>query len=110
MENEIQYQSQLIVAKNFGLPELSQGDFEKFRLLLIDKIDDLLNHDFGKLIWILYRVDVSESRANQLLAEHADKPAEVFADLVIERQIQKMESRANFKPQTKDTRDSDLLM
>ena len=108
--DEVKTQAQQIISRNFNLPELSIGDFEKFREVLKDKIEDLLHHDFEKLLWVLYRVDVSESRANQLLAEHPDKPAEVLADLVIERQIQKYHSRINYKSNPNDDRDKDLLL
>ena len=109
-ESEIKRQTQEVISHNFDLPELTDSDFDRLRKILIDRVDDLLNHDFEKLLWILYRVDVSESRANQLLAEHPDKPAEVLADLVIERQIQKVRSRLNYKKSTTDNRDSELLM
>jgi hypothetical protein len=88
-----------IIRRNFDLDEIpiDTGTFEKIREQLIDKLNFLLDHDFGKLIWILYRIDVSEEKAKTLLAEKSDhNPAEVLADLIIERQIEKAKTRLKY--------------
>ena len=36
---------------------------------LTDYINDLINHNFNKLVNLLYKIDVSESRLKQLLDE-----------------------------------------
>ncbi|RYY62905.1 MAG: hypothetical protein EOO05_00950 [Chitinophagaceae bacterium] len=57
-------------------------------------INQLLVHDFNKLIAILYRLDVSEPKLRQRLAEaNAADAAAVIAGLVIERQVEKIKSR-----------------
>jgi hypothetical protein len=53
-------------------------------------INDLIVHDFNKLISILYRIDVDEEKLKRVLKENKDKDAGiVIAELIIERQSQK---------------------
>jgi len=57
-------------------------------------INPLITNNFNKLISILYRLDINETKLMQLLH---DNPAEdagmIIADLIIERQLQKIKSR-----------------
>ena len=60
-------------------------------------INDLIVHDFQKLVFILYRVDVHEGKLKHLLKENPGEDAGlVIADLIIERQLQKIKSRGQF--------------
>jgi hypothetical protein len=66
--------------------------------LLADKINELLNNDFQKLVSILYRMDVSEIKLKLLLKDNPERDAAIMiADLMIERQVQKMKSRKETK-------------
>lgn len=67
-----------------------------FRALLIARIDELLHRDFEKLKWILYRIDVSEKKLNQALQNSEADAATIMTDLIIQRQIEKAESRKKF--------------
>lgn len=67
-----------------------------FRQLLIQRIDELLHRDFEKLKWILYRIDVSEKKLNDALQNSEADAATVMGDLIIQRQIEKAESRKKF--------------
>jgi hypothetical protein len=67
--------------------------FRAFRLLLIRRLDELIHHDFEKLKWILYRIDVSEKKLNAALMNSEQDAATVMADMIIQRQIEKAESR-----------------
>jgi len=101
MNSEISEQSITALIRNFELDtsstqnEISSANpFEKIRQLLIDKISYLLDHNFEKLLQILYRIDVSEEKAKAALAAFSgNNPAEMLTDLIIERQIQKAKSR-----------------
>ena len=69
---------------------------EELKLKLTTHINDLLLHDFEKLISILYRIDVSENKLrNMLSVHHTEDAAKIIAALIIERQLQKIESRKN---------------
>ena len=67
-----------------------------FRLLLIRRLDELLQRDFEKLKWILYRIDVSEKKLSAALENSDQDAATVMADMIIQRQIEKAESRKKF--------------
>jgi phosphomannomutase len=70
---------------------------EKTREKLIALINELINKDFQSLIQLLYRIDVNEKKIRVYLDANADKDsATVLADLIIERQLQKIESRKKF--------------
>lgn len=70
--------------------------FHAFRQLLIQRIDELIHRDFEKLKWILYRIDVSEKKLNESLQNSEADAATIMADLIIQRQIEKAESRKKF--------------
>ena len=62
--------------------------------LLADKINYLIVNDFNKLISILYRADINETKLNIILSENKNEDAgKLIALLFIERQIQKIKSR-----------------
>jgi hypothetical protein len=64
---------------------------------LTEYINDLIDHNFNKLVNLLYKIDVSESRIKRLLDETSGNNAgDIIAELIIERQIQKIESREQF--------------
>lgn len=73
---------------------------DKLRLF----IGDLLQHDFERLCVLMYRHDVNESAFNEALGLPTDQER-IFAiaDLVIDRELQKMETRAAYaKAKNKD--------
>jgi len=60
-------------------------------------INDLILNDFQKLISILYKVDVDEKKLKRILKENiGTDAAEIIATLVIERELQKIETRRQF--------------
>lgn len=77
---------------------LPAGDMETFREGLTAYIHDLINNDFHRLVFILYRLDINEKRLTEILADKQSPDAgQVIANLIIERQLQKMELRKQFK-------------
>lgn len=68
--------------------------FDLLKEQLSSHINYLIQSDFQKLVSILYRVDVSESKLKLLLKETPGyDAANIIADLIIERQLQKIKSR-----------------
>jgi hypothetical protein len=60
-------------------------------------IEELIRNNFQKLIAILYKVDVSEKKLRQLLLDsEGENAASIISALIIERQLQKIESRKKF--------------
>ena len=63
-------------------------------------INELAKNDFEKLITVLYRMDIDEQRLRALLSREKNINAgELIAGMMIERQIQKIESRKLHKSQ-----------
>jgi len=74
------------------LPENISFDLLKERLSF--HINFLIQSDFQKLVSILYRVDVNESKLKNLLKENQGfDAAHIITDLIVERQLQKIRSR-----------------
>ncbi len=70
----------------------------KLRQRLSEHINHLIANDFQKLVGLLYRVDVNEKKLKSLLKENPDEDAgNIIADLIIERQLQKIKSRKESK-------------
>ncbi|HMK26958.1 MAG TPA: hypothetical protein VK483_13085 [Chitinophagaceae bacterium] len=85
------------IAKELGL-SVRKDNSSLNRQLLADKINELLNNDFQKLVSILYRMDVSEIKLKLLLKDNPERDAaKIIADLMIERQVQKMKSKIETK-------------
>jgi uncharacterized protein YwgA len=84
--------SHINTSLEISLPEtLSQ---EELREKLAAHINHLINHDFEKLVYYLYRIDVDENKMRRLLEQReGENAAGLIADLIIERQVQKMKSR-----------------
>lgn len=85
-----------VIIESFELflpPDISLKELKE---KLAVHINHLINHDFQKLVSLLYRVDVNENKMRKLLEEkEGENAAGLIADLVIERQLQKIESRKN---------------
>lgn len=61
-------------------------------------ITGLLTHDFEKLCNMIYRHDVNEEKFNQaLLHGNLNEQAGRIADLVIEREMQKVQTRRAYR-------------
>ncbi len=85
--------------------EIKNISYDELKVILAEKINGWINHDFSKLIHVLYRIDVSEAKINQLLKDNKTSyAADILADLIIERQLEKLNSKREFP--TKDL-DSD---
>ena len=90
-----------------GKSLLPESSSQLFREQLGNYLNYLIVHDQHKLIFILYRVDLSEHRIKLLLHEHPDNAGLLMADLIIERQLQKIISRRQFRQERNDIPDED---
>ena len=82
----------------FVTNSLQVNSSEKVKKKLIDLLNELINNDFEALIQLLYRIDVNEKKIRDLLNKNDSKDgASVIADLIIERQLQKIESKKNYR-------------
>ena len=75
-----------------------QTDYESFQNELAARINELIQTDFTNLVNILYRIDVDESKLRQTLKNKINEdPGYTIAKLVIERQLEKVKIRNDFK-------------
>ena len=75
---------------------------------LIARINELLNTDFSRLVAILYRMDVSETKLRKLLQDNPGTDAgNIIAELMIERQLQKIKSRREYKQRDNNINDEE---
>jgi hypothetical protein len=69
-----------------------------FREELSVYINKLINADFEKLVFLLYRIDIQESNIKQLLAlPSSNNAGEIIADAIIKRQAEKVTTRQLYK-------------
>ena len=97
-----------IINQELGLllPEKISADEMRRRLLI--HINYLIEHDFQKLVSVLYRVDVNEKKLKHLLKENIGEDAGlIIADLIIERQLQKIKSRQQFRERDNNISDEE---
>lgn len=101
-------------SKDISLPDkiieaansITEKPPEVFRLQLSSYINDLINKDFNALIQLLYRVDVNEQKLKTLLKQHQDVDTSLLiADLIIERQLQKIATKRYFDERGKSSSD-----
>jgi hypothetical protein len=66
-------------------------------------VNGWIEHDFEKLVRVLYRMDVSEVKLRSLLKENPGTDAGLLiTELMIERQLQKIKSRDELKSKNDD--------
>lgn len=75
--------------------EMQAMEREAFMEWLRQKVQDLLDHDFNRLVSLLYRIDVYESKAKDCFGKSNKEIAACLAKLIWERELQKVKSRFN---------------
>ena len=76
--------------------DLDLTTFSNFRDKLAACINDLIVNDFPAFIHLLYSIDISESKITELMRSDDNQPATtVITQLIIERQLQKANSRTS---------------
>jgi hypothetical protein len=90
--------SQEIIAEVLQLLPMHQpGEISSYAELC-DKINHLITTDFHSLVNILYRMDVSETRISSALSGNpGTDSAKIIADLMLERQAEKIKTRNQYK-------------
>jgi hypothetical protein len=86
-----------VLDHDFSLSIKGNISFEELKLLLAERINYLINNNFQELIRLLYRIDIDEHRLKYMLEESEVNAGTLIADLIIERQLQKIASRKKYK-------------
>ncbi|WP_290797997.1 hypothetical protein [Flavihumibacter sp. UBA7668] len=89
------------------VPLVQTNNWAELRSALAVWVNELIQHDMQELIRILYRIDISEPKLKFLLKEKVGEDAAlIIADLIIERQLQKIKTRQQFQqPPPEDDED-----
>lgn len=88
----------LISEDNSLIPSTDLISLEEFRKYLTDKLTHLLEEKYDTLVNILYRIDISEKKLSELFSGNSrDFIPGALADLIIERQLQKIRLRKLYK-------------
>jgi len=95
--------AQKLLATEFDVSFISNP--REFQKHLTEKINHLIQNDFTKLINILYRIDVDETKLKETLKTQPHENAgDIISELIIERLVQKIKFREEF---TKDAGPND---
>jgi len=85
------------IADELGIAIPNSVSLDDLRHALAEKFNELINSDFNGLIQLLYRIDVSETKLKQALEQNKGRDTAILlADLVIERQLQKIRSKQQY--------------
>jgi len=88
----------LIGENNSLIPSTDIASLEEFKKYLTKKLKFLLDNKFDMLVNILYKIDISEKKLSQLFSgKNRDSIPATLADLIIERQLQKIKLRKMYK-------------
>ena len=80
------------------VPNNDYERLEEFRKYLTEKMKDMLDKNYNLLINTLYRIDISEKKLAELFSsKNKDTIPDRLADLIIERQIEKIHFRKRYR-------------
>lgn len=94
-EKESTFISELSDKLEIEIPE--KKSMEELKLLLTGYINHLMNNNPDKLVSILSRVDVSEKTLKANLQNQKENASSIMAQMIIERQLEKIKTRERFK-------------
>ena len=85
------------INKELSIDLSEQIDEQQLISQLETYVNQLIVHHFEQLVSLLYRIDVSENKITQVLQQQAgEDAAKLITRLIIERQLQKVESRKHY--------------
>lgn len=87
---------QLYFQNNYNIEMSENFNQTIFEQQLTQYINNLINNDFQKLVFLLYKIDINEKKLTQILQNTNADSAKVITHLIIEREMEKYNSRKNF--------------
>ena len=95
-EEQQRIEVQEYLTEVFGLlPHPDKTDFVNHLAL---RINGLILNDFNGLVNLLYRLDIDEEQLREMLSKYPhDDAGYIIAQLIIDREIRKFETRKSFK-------------
>lgn len=83
---------------NSLVPFFKTQSKDEFKKYLTERLAYLIDHNFELLVNTLYRIDVNEEKLSKLFSgDNREHIPSKLADLIIERQIQKINLRNKYK-------------
>jgi len=89
-----------IIIKEFNLPQtnstmiLESHSLNELKAYLTGKLSEMMNNNFNQLVNTLYRIDIGEEKVRKIfLGDNRENIPSALADLIIERQLQKLSYR-----------------
>ena len=87
-----------IISGSFELEKVNEITLEQIQKVLTSRIRDMLDKNVEKLLHILYRIDVNQKKTDKIFnSPFKDEIAENLAAAVIERQLEKIETRKKYR-------------
>ncbi len=88
--------------RKIGIETLPAGNelhtLNELKKYLTSKISELMDQDYNKLLNALYLIDLDEEKLHKLFSSHnRDFIPAALADMIIERQIQKLHFRKRYR-------------
>ena len=102
------YSLTIIDTQVAGATEIQLQQDKNFFNQLSAQLNKMINENFEQLIALLYRIDVSEKKLKNILA--ADKSTlsgDILAQLIIERQLEKLTARKKYKTDAEESSDEE---
>lgn len=102
--NDLIYRAAMVLAEPFeidGSSQLAKDDelYERVKSALSARIADLLERDFERLMQICYQIDLNEQKVKAaLFSPEGQSPSDLLAELILKRQIQKIEIWQKYSP------------
>jgi hypothetical protein len=87
-----------VISSNFELQKADVMTVDDVKKALSARIRDMLDNNVEQLVSIIYRIDVSQKKVDEIFKnESKDEISVLLADAVIERQLMKVQSRKLYK-------------
>lgn len=97
-----------LLNKELSIEIAEKRSYDEIHTQLAAYINNLIKNDFDKLIAYLYRIDVNEQKLKNLLQRNPEEDAgNIIADLIIERQQQKIKTRELFSTRDNNFEDEE---
>lgn len=92
------------LSDQFGVSINTEVETSQLEAILAERINSLLINDFPKLLQLLYRIDISETKLKSLISSNPETDSgRIIARMIIERQVEKVRLREHFKKRDTDT-------
>jgi hypothetical protein len=83
---------------SFEIKRAEDISLNEIKKRLVSVIRDLLDRDLERLLSILYLIDVSQEKTDEIFSiDSKDDMAPLLADAVIQRQLEKLETRMKYR-------------